>query len=220
MLPGYMKGIEAAGGIPIILPLTSDREAIKSAAGLCDGLLLTGGQDVSPALYGQEIMSCCGEICPSRDEEEAVLCDLFISTDRPVLGICRGIQFLNAHLGGTLYQDINSQYGKSVEHHMSPPYDRAVHTVSILPSTPLFDLLFTKELGVNSYHHQAIKKLAPSLCQAAISSDGLIEAVYMPDKKFVWAVQWHPEFSYEKDPCSLAILKAFTKASAEKRSEH
>lgn len=216
MLPGYMNGIEAAGGTPIMLPLTDSEEVIKRAAGLCNGLLLTGGQDVSPAVYDREKLSCCGEVCPERDREEALLLDLFIKTDRPVLGICRGIQFLNAHLGGTLYQDLDTQYGGTVEHHMSPPYDRGIHTVSIVKGTPLHRLLDIDEMSVNSYHHQAVKRLADPLCECAISGDGLIEGVFMPDKKFVWAVQWHPEFSYKKDEVSLKILKAFVAAAAEK----
>ena len=216
MLPGYMNGIEAAGGTPIMLPLTDSEEVIKRAAELCDGLLLTGGQDVSPDVYGCERLSCCGELCPARDREEALLLDLFIKTDRPILGICRGIQFLNAHLGGTLYQDLDTQYGGTVEHPMSPPYDRGIHTVSIVKGTPLHDLLDLDEMSVNSYHHQAVKRLAGPLCECAISGDGLIEGVFMPDKKFVWAVQWHPEFSYKKDDTSIKILKAFVDAAAEK----
>ena len=217
MLPGYMNGIEAAGGAPIMLPLTDSKEVIKSAAELCDGLLLTGGQDVSPDVYDRERLSCCGELCPARDREEALLLDLFLKNDLPVLGICRGIQFLNAHLGGTLYQDLKTQYGDTVEHRMSPPYDRSIHTVSLVKGTPLHSLLGTDEISVNSYHHQAVKRLAKPLCESALSCDGLIEGVFMPDKKFVWAIQWHPEFSYKKDDTSIKILKAFVDAAAKNR---
>lgn len=217
MLPGYMNGIEAAGGAPIMLPLTDSEEVIKSAAELCDGLLLTGGQDVSPDVYDRERLSCCGELCPARDKEEALLLDLFLKNDLPVLGICRGIQFLNAHLGGTLYQDLKTQYGDTVEHRMSPPYDRSIHTVSLVKGTPLHSLLGTDEISVNSYHHQAVKRLAKPLCESALSCDGLIEGVFMPDKKFVWAIQWHPEFSYKKDDTSIKILKAFVDAAAKNR---
>ena len=217
MLPGYMNGIEAAGGAPIMLPLTDSEEVIKRAAELCDGLLLTGGQDVSPDVYDRERLSCCGELCPARDREEALLLDLFLKNDLPVLGICRGIQFLNAHLGGTLYQDLKTQYGDTVEHRMSPPYDRSIHTVSLVKGTPLHSLLGTDEISVNSYHHQAVKRLAKPLCESALSCDGLIEGVFMPDKKFGWAIQWHPEFSYKKDDTSIKILKAFVDAAAKNR---
>ena len=200
-----------------MLPLTDSEEVIKRAAELCDGLLLTGGQDVSPDVYDRERLSCCGELCPARDREEALLLDLFLKNDLPVLGICRGIQFLNAHLGGTLYQDLKTQYGDTVEHRMSPPYDRSIHTVSLVKGTPLHSLLGTDEISVNSYHHQAVKRLAKPLCESALSCDGLIEGVFMPDKKFVWAIQWHPEFSYKKDDTSIKILKAFVDAAAKNR---
>lgn len=183
MLPGYMNGIEAAGGTPIMLPLTDSEEVIKRAAELCDGLLLTGGQDVSPDVYGRERLSCCGELCPARDMEEALLLDLFIKTDRPILGICRGIQFLNAHLGGTLYQDLDTQYGGTVEHHMSPPYDRGIHTVSIVKGTPLHDLLDLDEMSVNSYHHQAVKRACrPSLRMCNIRRRAYRRGIYARQK--------------------------------------
>ena len=102
MLPGYMQGVEQAGGVPVMLPLTDDAAALRQLADTCDGFLLTGGQDVSPALYGAAPTLQCGETCPARDAMEARLLDLALAADKPVLGICRGIQFLNVHLGGTL----------------------------------------------------------------------------------------------------------------------
>ena len=212
MLPGYMNGIEAAGGAPIMLPLTDSEEVIKRAAELCDGLLLTGGQDVSPDVYDRERLSCCGELCPARDREEALLLDLFLKNDLPVLGICRGIQFLNAHLGGTLYQDLKTQYGDTVEHRMSPPYDRSIHTVSLVKGTPLHSLLGTDEISVNSYHHQGVRTLAPRLSAMAAATDGLVEAAYLPECTFALGVQWHPELNFEKDPASLRLFDAFAEA--------
>ena len=127
----------------------------------------------------------------------------------PVLGICRGIQFLNAYLGGTLYQDLNTQHPTATEHHQKPPYDVPVHNVSIQKDSSLHKLLGTDTLAVNSYHHQAIKEKADALEAMAVSEDGLIEAVRMPDKKFVWAFQWHPEFSYKSDISSRKIFEEF-----------
>lgn len=129
-------------------------------------------------------------------------------------GICRGIQFFNACLGGTLYQDLPTEYPLEVAHVMRPPYDQTVHSVALLPGTPLAALLDRAELGVNSYHHQAIKALAPSLAEMARSEDGLVEAVYLPDKSFVWAVQWHPEFSFRTDENSRKIFSAFVAAAS------
>ena len=198
MLPGYMRGVEQAGGLPIMLPLTDDDAALRQLADTCDGFLLTGGQDVSPALYGAAPAPACGETCPARDAMETKLLALALEQDKPVLGICRGIQFLNIYLGGTLYQDL--------------PYDAPVHSVTLVPARPLYQLLGKCELAVNSLHHQAIKTLAPGLAAMAVSEDGLTEAVCLPDKRFVWAVQWHPEFSFRVNEDSRKIFKAFVGA--------
>lgn len=213
MLPGYMKGIEQAGGIPVMLPLTTDKLIIGQLAQTMDAFLFTGGQDVSPSIYGEASLPECAAPCEQRDQMECMLMSAVLELDKPVLGICRGIQFLNAVLGGTLYQDLPTQHASSVEHHQSPPYDIPVHSVNICRNTPLHALLQTDELRVNSYHHQAIKELSPRLKAMAVSEDGLTEAVYMPERKFVWAVQWHPEFSFEKDDTGRKIFKAFVKAA-------
>lgn len=213
MLPGYMKGIEGAGGIPVMLPLTLDEMIIEQLAQAMDAFLFTGGQDVSTSLYGENALPECGAPCGLRDRMEGMLLNAVLKLDKPVLGICRGIQFLNAALGGTLYQDLPTQHASGVEHHQSPPYDIPVHSVTICRNTPLHALLQTDELHVNSYHHQAVRTLSPKLKAMAVSEDGLTEAVYMPDKKFVWAVQWHPEFSFEKDDASRRIFEAFVGAA-------
>lgn len=213
MLPGYMKGIEEAGGIGVMLPLIVKKDTIKQIAKSFDGFLFTGGQDVSPKLYNEKTSQKCEELCIERDEMETALLNEVIKLDKPVLGICRGIQMLNSVLGGTLYQDLPSEYPSTVSHRMKAPYDRTAHLVTIEKNSLLHEILSVEKIGVNSCHHQAIKKLAFSLNVAAISEDNLIESVYMPDKKFVLAVQWHPEFSYIKDKNSKKILKAFVQAS-------
>lgn len=213
MLPGYMKGIIDAGGLPIMLPLTDDQNLICQLVSSCDGFLFTGGHDVSPGLYGEEKLLQCGECCPERDKMETVLLKEILCADKPLLGICRGIQFLNTALGGTLYQDIPTQIKTKTEHHQLPPYDIPVHQVNIKDGTALYDLLMTQTIKVNSYHHQAIKDLSPQLRVMAVSEDGFIEGVYMPTKKFVWAVQWHPEFSFRTDENSRKIFRAFVIAA-------
>lgn len=216
MLPGYMKGIEQAGGVPVMLPLTSDGEALGQLADALDGFLFTGGQDVSPSVYHAPRSELCGECCPMRDGMETLLLSLALERDKPVLGICRGIQFINAALGGSLYQDLPAEHPSGVRHHQSPPYDRPAHTVSLTADTPLRRLLEKDVLSVNSYHHQAVKALAPKLRPMAYSEDGLVEAVWLPTARFVWAVQWHPEFSYLTDADSRKILGHFVEASRAK----
>ena len=209
MLPGYMDGIKEAGGLPIIFPMITDEEEIKQLCDMCTGFLFTGGHDVSTELYREEPIPGMVDSCRTRDEMELKVLDIAVKQDKAVLGICRGIQFINAALGGSLYQDLPSQRPSAVEHHMTAPYDRTAHRVRISKESPLYEFLGKEELGVNSYHHQAIKDLSPLLIEMAVSEDGLTEAVYMPGKKYIWALQWHPEFSYKVDENSRKIFKSF-----------
>lgn len=212
MLPGYMKLLEDCGALPLMLPLTTDQTLLHQCMELCDGLLLTGGHDVSPKLYGAEVSPHCGEVCEARDEMDRFLLIAGIGADMPVLGICRGLQLMNAALGGTLWQDLPAERESTVEHHMTPPYNRSVHQVDILPDTPLRDLFGVERIGVNSYHHQAVKEPAAALKAMAVSEDGLIEGMYLPEKRFIWGVQWHPEFAYEADENCKKIAGAFVEA--------
>jgi putative glutamine amidotransferase len=213
MLPGYMDGIKCAGGLPVMLPLTSDEALIARICGTVDGILLTGGQDVSPSIYGEDVSACCGPLCIERDKMEALLVTEAIKLNMPILGICRGIQLFNALRGGTLYQDLPSQYKSkiSIEHNQSPPDDVSSHTVLICKGSPLHMLLGTTDIEVNSLHHQGICKLSPDLECMAIAADGLIEAVFMPEKTFAWAVQWHPELMLY-DYSSHLLFDAFVGA--------
>ncbi len=209
MLPGYMDGIIEAGGTPVIFPFSDDAEEISRLVKLCDGILFTGGHDVSPGLYREEPLPGLVSCCEKRDVMESVVLRAAMELDRSILGICRGIQFINAALGGSLYQDLPTQHPSGVEHHQSAPYDVPIHNVEIKENTPLAKCLGVNHLAVNSCHHQAVKKLAPGLESMATSPDGLVEALYMPARKFLWAVQWHPEFSYKSDANSRKIFKSF-----------
>ena len=215
MLPGYMDGISEAGGIPIIFPFSADKQEIYQLLELCDGVLMTGGQDVSPKLYHEEPMEGLVECCGKRDEMEEIVLEKALEDDKPVLGICRGIQFINAALGGTLYQDIPLQHPSGTSHQQRAPYDMPAHEVTIVEGSPLHKCLSATQLSVNSLHHQAVREPAPGLEVMACSSDGLIEAVHMPGKRFLWAVQWHPEFSYKTDESSRKIFEAFVDATEE-----
>lgn len=212
MLPGYMKVLEKCGALPIMLPLTSKEDVLKQAFELCDGLLLTGGHDVGPYVYGKETSKECGIPCKARDDMESILFNLALENDKPVFGICRGIQFMNAYLGGELYQDLKTEYECKVEHHMVPPYDIAAHKVEVLEGSMLADIIGAGVHEVNSYHHQAVKVPADSVDVMAISEDGLVEAVYVKNKKFMMGVQWHPEFSYRVNDESVKLIQAFVDA--------
>ena len=209
MIPGYMKGVEEAGGIPVILPLSDEDAIVEQLLNTIDGLLFTGGQDVSPSLYGAEKQSWCGESCPERDSMELKYFKKAYKQDKPVLGICRGIQFINAAMGGTLYQDLEKEFPSTITHHQKAPYSNPVHKVSVQQNTPLFACVQDIELNVNSLHHQAVNELAQGLIPMAISEDGLVEAVMAKDKTFIWALQWHPELMHRVDEVSRRIFRAF-----------
>ena len=212
MLPGYMRAVETCGGLPVMLPLTNDEADLSQAYQWCDGILFTGGHDVSPSVYGEPQKESCGRTCPARDQMEGYLLDKCLQDHKPLLGICRGIQFINASLGGTLYQDLPSEYESGVEHHMTPPYDRTAHNVEVLKGTKLAGIIGEGVHGVNSYHHQAIKALSPLVNVMAYSEDGLVEAIEVKDQEFAVAIQWHPEFSYKSDPDSIKLVQAFIDA--------
>lgn len=210
MLPAYFQGLETAGGIPVMLSLNCAADC-DQILDFCDGLLFTGGQDVDPKLYSAAVSEVCGELCPARDAMEPVLLRRAIERSVPALGICRGLQLFNACLGGTLWQDLPIQRPESRNHRMDRPYDRAEHPVTI--SGPLAALYGADTIGVNSCHHQGIKTLAPCLREMAVAEDGLVEAVYHPEKPFLWAVQWHPEFFNPVTGPGVPIFRALVEAA-------
>lgn len=216
MLPAYMDSISSAGGMPVIFPFTEDKQDLEQLAELCDGFLFPGGPDVAPDLYHETAMEGLVSVCPKRDKLECMAFQTVLESDKPVLGICRGIQLINVCLGGSLYQDIPTQHPSETLHDQQPPYDRPVHDVSITGDSPLHRCYGADSVSVNSMHHQAISRLAPSLQAMAFSPDGLIEAVYMPERRFLWAVQWHPERLYSTDLHSRKLFQAFIDAMLQK----
>ena len=213
MLPGYMNGIEDAGAVPVILPLTVSETVLKKAADCFDGFLFTGGHDVDPKLYGEAKTDHCGAVCETRDQMETYLFrEAVLNQNKPALGICRGIQLFNALLGGSLYQDLPAELPNSVGHAKGPPYDVPAHTVRLLPESPFCKLAGKDRLEVNSYHHQGINRIAEGLEIMAMADDGLVEAVYLPDRSYVWAVQWHPEFS-PNDESSKKLFASFVRVT-------
>lgn len=212
MLPGYLDGVLDAGGMPLMLPPTLDEDAIAQMAEGCDGFLFTGGHDVDPGLYGEERIGQCGIPSHVRDSMETVLFRMALELGKPVFGICRGMQFINAVLGGTLFQDLPAQRPSAISHRQEPPYDRPAHAVHLEEGSPLRGLMGRDEIMVNSYHHQGIRDLAPGLEVMARAGDGLPEAVCMAAHRFVWAVQWHPEFAHRSDPDCARLFSAFVRS--------
>jgi len=193
MLPDYLDGIKAAGGIPIILPLEMAEEDADRIVETCDGFLFTGGQDVGS--------------CSERDKLETLLLSKALLSDKAILGVCRGLQFINVFLGGTLWQDLPSEHPSEIVHRQGKPYGTPTHKVIL--NGNLKTLLGKDIIEVNTLHHQAAKDLGSDLTPMAVAPDGIIEAVQMVGKRFVWAVQWHPEYMFKTDQDSLAIFSCF-----------
>jgi microsomal dipeptidase-like Zn-dependent dipeptidase/gamma-glutamyl-gamma-aminobutyrate hydrolase PuuD len=186
-----------AGGAPVILPVTTDISTLATIIDRLDGLILSGGGDICPDYLGEEPIPELGNVDPYRDEYDFIVLRLAFNRQIPIFGICRGHQVLNVAFGGTLYQDIHAQFSKdALKHSQDEARDMATHIVSIidLPSR-LRTALNNPEnlvLPVNSFHHQAIKQLAPEFIATAIATDGLNEAMEHPEYP-IFSVQWHPE---------------------------
>lgn len=210
----YLNSIKEAGGIAILLPLEVDDASLLKIAQLCDGFLFTGGPDITPFRYGEETLQGCGEILPLRDNMEESLFHIAMELEKPILGICRGIQILNVFLGGTLYQDIPSQLPSSnlIAHSQKSARNVVTHSVAVEKPSLLYDILKKDSIQVNSFHHQSIKDIAPSLKVAGISPDSIIEAVYMPGHKYFLGVQWHPEHLIYNNEDAQTLFKSFVYA--------
>lgn len=208
----YVTSVLNAGGIPVIFPYTTDLTTIQALIEQVDGLLLTGGADVDPALYGEEPLLGLGQIKPDRDQFERLLVNEALQKDVPIFAICRGNQMLNIAAGGSSFQDINSQIPNIIQHKQFAPRDHLSHSVQIEKNTLLHNILGTDTIKVNSFHHQAVKTFAPGFQISALASDGVIEAIESQNHKFVLGVQWHPGSLTQKDPHAQRLFLSFIKA--------
>ena len=217
MYPGYIRGLEKAGAVSVILPLAVSETVLKQAADFVDGFIFSGGADLDPKWYGQAKADHCGEICEARDTmEEYIFREGVLNQNKPALGICRGIQLFNAFLGGNLYQDLPTEFSSEINHRQQLPYDVPAHAVRLLPESPLVKIIGKDRIEVNSHHHQAINKPAEGFEVMAYADDGVAEAVYMPGRRFVWGVQWHPELMPDEEATAkifASFVSSFERAA-------
>ncbi|HJU75230.1 MAG TPA: gamma-glutamyl-gamma-aminobutyrate hydrolase family protein, partial [Gemmatimonadaceae bacterium] len=185
----YYVAVAQAGGTPVLVPLLDeDTEALRSVYEILDGVLIPGGVDMDPALFGEEPHPKLGRVDEARDAVEMQLTRWAIEDGKPLLGLCRGLQVINVTLGGTLYQDLEAQYPDAIKHDYFPTYgfkrDHLAHDVMVTAGSRLRDVLARERITVNSMHHQGIKTLAPALVASAVAPDGLVEAVELPSSSF------------------------------------
>ncbi len=207
----YYDAINKVGGAAVIIPITDEESVYDDIIERCDGILLTGGADVDPHRYGEDIKVFNGEISPIRDKVELYLARRAVELNKPLLGICRGIQVINVALGGTLYQDIHAQIKdrELMQHFQKAPRWYPTHKILIEKGSHVFNAFGKTEAWVNSFHHQAIKDVAPGFRVTSHSTDGLIESIENDSLKFAVGVQWHPEAMWGKDEEYLGLFRLF-----------
>jgi putative glutamine amidotransferase len=211
----YSEAVEAAGGLPVHIPLIPSADFVNGVMSSLDGLLLPGSDsDMDPLRYGHEPHPRLGSVHPEKDETDLLTLAAAEEQAMPVFAICFGLQSLNVSRGGTLIQDIESQHPGAIKHQQGAPRDRHSHRVRLLDESRLHQLAEADEAPVNSHHHQAVEKVGRELVATAWAADGIIEAVEDPrGDRFVVGVQWHPELGWEKDELSRALFREFVEAA-------
>jgi len=190
----YIESVFAAGGIPVCIPTIKASADYEYYMDMLDGIIFTGGVDIDPGCYGEEPLKEINCISPSKDEYELGLFHKAYDRKLPIFGICRGNQLINVALGGSLYQDINTQLPGSFGHYPKDiPENELYHPVKLAEGSKLYDILGKDTLKVNSFHHQAIKTLGKGLAVTAVSKDDIIEGIESTEDRYLLGVQWHPE---------------------------
>ena len=211
----YVRAVEAAGGVPLILPITTNPDTIHRCLDAIDGVLLSGGVDVEPGRYGQEPHPTVDTTDADRDAAEIALIRAALERDKPIFAICRGLQILNVALGGTLIQDLPTEKPSTIIHSQSErniPRPETVHSIQIDSDSRLARIVGANVMQVNSLHHQALSEIADGLSVTARAEDGVIEAAEMTDRRFVVAIQCHPEELAAWQPESKRLFSAFIEA--------
>lgn len=189
----YVNAIEASGGTALLLTPAHGAESIERILDSAHGLMLTGGEDIEPARYGEDPHPKLGSTNPARDAMEFAALEAALERQLPTLAICRGMQLLNVALGGTLYQDLPSQRPGAVVHEQKAAINQRWHEARVEPGSALGEIFGMDELFINSFHHQGVKNLAPEIRATIRAEDGLIEGIEAVEHPWVLGVQWHPE---------------------------
>ncbi len=210
----YVAAVRQAGGLPILLPCLAEGELVRDVLGRTNGLVITGGADVAPEDYGAERSLRLGKVNVHRDAlDRLAVVYAQDHPDLPVLAICRGIQAYNVYAGGTLIQDIPSEVGEQVAHSQGRPAREATHEVAVeAPDSRVAEIVGCRKVMVNSFHHQAVRDVAPGLRVVARAVDGVIEALERPEARWCVLVQWHPEHMVADHDHARRLFEAFVAA--------
>lgn len=210
----YVRALTAAGCAPVLIPILDDDDRLRAIYDRLDGILFPGGADVAPQEYGEQPIDNLNVVEPERDRVELKLARWAFDDDLPTLGICRGQQVLNVALGGSLYQDLRHQQVTTVEHSDADGRARnaMMHQVRLDPGSRLAQLIDETSMNVNSLHHQAVKDIAAPLKVTGTSDDGVIEALESDGRRFLIAVQWHPE-EIDSIPWVRRLFEGFVRAA-------
>jgi putative glutamine amidotransferase len=213
----YVRALEAAGAVPLLLPVVQSEECIQEQIESCSGLLFPGGQDIHTRYYASEEHDPVIDVNSRVDEYQLKLIRCALESGKPILGICRGHQLLNVACGGTLLQDLSEVPDKYLQHFQNGDQTEITHRIRA-DSCSLIDNLLGSEFWVNSYHHQAIWDVGAGLAVIATAPDGVIEAVVMRDRDFVLGVQWHPERMVAKSGQMLILFERLVNAATKAES--
>ncbi len=213
----YLRAVQDQGGVPVLLPPHLDARSASALWPLLDGVLLTGGPDVDPARFGEERHPATYDVVPARDDLEIGLVSCALERELPLFAICRGVQVLNVALGGSLWQDIPSELRSTIVHSQKEARQQPTHRVTVDAGTRLATILGTREIDVNSFHHQALRRLGRGLREVAHASDGVVEGIELPDAPMpVFGVQWHPEDLTGHDGAARNLFRALVTAASER----
>jgi putative glutamine amidotransferase len=215
----YITALEAAGASPIIIPLALSETTLRNLYERLDGLFMAGGGDLNPETYGCAPHPKTSGIDPLRDETELRLLHWALDDHLPILGVCRGVQTLNVAAGGTLLQDISDELPQAIRHQYFPEKQRdyVAHEIEVTAHSHLARII-GQNARVNSFHHQAVREVAPNFRAVAYAPDGVIEAIEHTDREFVIGVQWHPEGLIAFDSAMRALFETFVRHS--RRTHH
>ncbi len=217
LMTSYVEAIQAAGGIPLLIPLSLQADDLETILTRVDGIVLPGGGDIDPQYYGSMWHQELRGIDPDRDRVEIFMAQAIAAQKKPLLAICRGHQVLNVALGGTMWEDIASQKQDAIKHDFYNQGQRndLPHEVFVEPDSLLAQALGRTTTPVNSLHHQGVRDIAPDLRVTAVAPDGLVEGVEIKNHPFGIGVQWHPENLIYDDLAMLGLFKALVAASSQ-----